>query len=127
MIAQKNGSETIFASGPDWADTIDGKFGYKLGFGIGSEGVFGFREGRSATLDGFAVYIPGADARHPKDLELFVGNESATGAFRSLGHDHGGQRQTGRWLARTQTAAHHHEVREDQDRLEPRRQRCLSL
>jgi hypothetical protein len=84
LLSQKNGGEVIFSSGGNWSKINDDELGYIYGF-ANTEAVFGFKGGHAATFDTFAVYLPGVDERHPKDIELFAGDQGVTGSFRSLG------------------------------------------
>src|SRR5262249_20926707 len=49
------------------------------------EGVWGFKDGKPATFDRFEMLIPGADQYNVRQFELLVGDDSPTGAFRSIG------------------------------------------
>ena len=88
LLATEHGGHLIVTSGDDWAGTIDGKEGYnQISYGLTSqsEAVYAFKGERSATLDRFTMLIPGTDDHHIREFELFVGNESPTGPFESLG------------------------------------------
>jgi len=88
LLAAEHGGHLIVASGDDWAGTIDGKEGYnQISYGLTSqsEAVYAFKGEQSATIDRFTMLIPGTDDHHIKEFELFVGNESPTGPFDSLG------------------------------------------
>ena len=85
LLARKNGGEAIFMSGPDWAKLNDESFTHLYGFAVGNEGVFAFREGRAGSFDTIAVYIPGGDTRHPREIEVLAGDQGPAGAFNSLG------------------------------------------
>lgn len=89
LIARKNGGEAIFVSNQYWAATIDGSLeevrAQLDGIRVGQEAVYVFRDGSAAKFSEFALYIPGASAANPKEIELFAGDEGPTGPFRSLG------------------------------------------
>jgi len=88
LLAMERGGHLIVASGDDWAGTIDGKEGYnQISYGLTSqsEAVYAFKGEQSATIDRFTMLIPGTDDHHVKEFELFLGNDSLTGPFDSLG------------------------------------------
>lgn len=83
LLARENGGELITASSEHWALTIDGKDETYAWIENG-EAVFGFRDGRGATFDTFAVLIPGTSDTNLRDFELLAGNEPG-GRFQSIG------------------------------------------
>jgi Mg-chelatase subunit ChlD len=85
LLAQKNGGEVLAAPTDLWAGVNDGKEQEIYWFRLGEEGVFGFKDGRPGTFSKFAVLIPRTADWNPKEIELLVGDEGPTGAFRSLG------------------------------------------
>ena len=91
LLAAEHGGHLVVASGDDWAGTIDGKESYnQVSYGLTSqsEAVYAFKGEQSATIDRFTMLIPGTDDHHIKEFELFLGNESPTGPFESLGKFH---------------------------------------
>ncbi len=84
LLAAENGGELLVASHPKWANTIDGKEDTYAWVDNGSA-VFGFKDGRAATFDTFAVLIPEQSDNTLRDFELLAGNDSPTGAFRLIG------------------------------------------
>lgn len=84
LLSAEHGGQLLVASSTDWNKLIDGKedtYGWtQTGFG-----VFGFRDGRSAQIDTFTVFVPEQADHNMKDFELFVGNVSPTGPFESVG------------------------------------------
>jgi hypothetical protein len=83
LLAAENGGAVVAASDDQWAQLIDGKENEAyIGQGIG---VFGFRDGRRATFDTFAVLVSSMADSNLRDFELLAGNGSPTGAFESIG------------------------------------------
>lgn len=84
LLSAEHGGQLLVASSNEWHKLIDGKedtYGWtQSGFG-----VFGFRDGRSAQIDTFTVFVPEQADHNLKDFELFVGNVSPTGPFESVG------------------------------------------
>jgi hypothetical protein len=85
LLAQKNGGEVLAAPNDLWMRTNDGKEEEIYWFAANDEAVFGFKDERPGTFSRFAVLIPGSYNWNVKEFELLVGDESPTGAFRSLG------------------------------------------
>lgn len=83
LLAGENGGELITASNERWAMTIDGKDDTYAWIDTG-EGVFGFKGGRAATFDTFAVLIPNTSDTNLREFELLASNEPNT-AFKSIG------------------------------------------
>lgn len=85
LLAAENGGKLLIASTDRWKNTIDGKEGSSGYFDKGAFAVFGFKEEKLATLEAFAVYVPGTSGTNLKDFELLVNSESPDGKFESLG------------------------------------------
>lgn len=86
LLAEANGGKILLAPSDEWKAAIDGdETGSQLSFGTGKEAVFAFRDGRRATFDTFTMLIENAAMANVKEFELFVGDESPTGKFRSIG------------------------------------------
>jgi VWA domain-containing protein len=83
LMAQANGGQLLAAPNDEWMKLNDGED--KRATTYSGAGVWGFKDGRSATFDSFEVLIPGSDQYNLKDFELLVGDEGPTGAFRSVG------------------------------------------
>ncbi len=83
LIAPAEGGEIVVASHERWNMTIDGNDDSYAWVDTG-EAVYGFRDGRAATFDTFAVLIPGTGDNNLREFELFAGNEPA-GPFASIG------------------------------------------
>ena len=49
------------------------------------EGVWGFKDGRSALLESFAILIPSTSAGNVGEVELFYSNDDPDGKFESIG------------------------------------------
>lgn len=85
LISQKNGGEVLISGGPAWTGINDDLLKHLSMFRANEEVVFGFASDRTANIDTFAIYIPEKTSFNPKEMELFVGDEGPSGAFRSLG------------------------------------------
>ena len=88
LLASDNGGHLIVASGDVWIGTIDGKEGFnQIDYGLGShaEAVYAFKDEKPATIEMFTMLIPGTADNIVKEFELFIGNDSPTGPFESLG------------------------------------------
>jgi hypothetical protein len=83
LLSPQNGGALLAAPNDDWAKLNNGVAERAVPYA--GEGVWGFKDGQSATFDRFEMLIPGTDHYNVKDFELFVGDESPTGSFRSIG------------------------------------------
>lgn len=86
LINVKFGGQILVAPADYWAKSIDSS---EEGFTItcedkDCEGVYGFKDGRSATFDMFCMLIP-ATRLNVKKFTLYYGNDSPTGRFDSIG------------------------------------------
>jgi hypothetical protein len=84
LLSSENGGELLVATHPSWTSTVDGREETYAWVENGS-GVYGFKDGRAATFDSFAVLIPEQSNMNLRDFELLVGNDSPTGEFHSIG------------------------------------------
>ena len=84
LLSQEQGGQLLVASNDRWKLLIDGKEDTYVWTDIGF-GVFGFRDGRAALIDTFAVFVPAQSGSNMKDFELFAGNAGPTGPFESIG------------------------------------------
>ena len=87
LLAAENGGFVIVASSDKWVGTIDGKEeGNTFYEGTAqAESVYAFKDEKPATIGMFTMLISGTDDANVKQFELFVGNDSPTGAFESIG------------------------------------------
>jgi TIR domain len=86
LLAADNGGQLLVASSDDWKATIDGKEGWgQISYGLGKEAVYGFKDEQTAVFDRFTMLITETGDNNVKNFELFVGNDSPTGAFESIG------------------------------------------
>ncbi len=87
LLAGENGGHVIAASSDAWVGTIDGKeeTNYINGVTSQAEAVYAFKDEKSATMDMFTMLIHGTDDYNVKQFELFIGNNSPTGPFESIG------------------------------------------
>jgi len=74
----------LVAPNDTWSATIDGKEEY-VQLEVGSEAVYAFKDEKPASFDTFATLVKGTASDNLKEFELLVGDESPTGAFRSIG------------------------------------------
>jgi len=87
LLSPNNGGQLLIAPSDAWAVVLDGKTDAHESVHVGEAAVFGFKAERPARFDTFAMLIP-TRGRNPKEFELLVGDESPTGAFRSIGTFH---------------------------------------
>jgi hypothetical protein len=85
LLARASGGELLAAPQDLWNALNDGKEDYVSWLHPDEEGVFGFKDGKAATFDTFAIFIGGANPANVKEFELLVGDDSPTGTFRSIG------------------------------------------
>jgi len=83
LLSPQNGGALLAAPNDDWARLNNGVAERAVPYA--GEGVWGFKDGKPATFDRFEMLIPGTDQYNVKEFELFVGDESPTGSFRSIG------------------------------------------
>jgi len=83
LLSPSEGGEIVTASNERWNLTIDGKEDTYAWVDAG-EAVFGFKDGRAATFDTFAVLVPSASDNNLREFELLISNEPG-GPFQSLG------------------------------------------
>jgi hypothetical protein len=83
LLSPQNGGELLAAPNDDWAKLNNGVSERAVPYA--GEGVWGFKDGAPATFDRFEMLIPGTDHYNVKEFELFTGDESPTGSFRSIG------------------------------------------
>ena len=87
LLSRDNGGQLLLAPSDAWAVVLDGKTDAHESVRVGETAVFGFKDERPARFDTFAMLIP-TRGRNPKEFELLVGDQSPTGAFRSIGTFH---------------------------------------
>jgi len=83
LLDAENGGEMITAQVADWARTVDGNEGTYLWAGP-SEAVFGFKDGRSATLEGVEILIKGSDQYNVSEFEVLTSTDTPEGPFKSI-------------------------------------------
>ena len=84
ILAAANGGQLLVAPNDTWSGTIDGKEEY-VQLAVGSEAVYAFKDEKPASFDTFATLVKATASTNLKEFELLVGDESPTGAFRSIG------------------------------------------
>jgi hypothetical protein len=85
LLALENGGEVLVGNSPDWPKVNDGDDTTWFYTALGGEVVFGFKDGKAATFDTFAMLIPKTDTDNVKGFELSGGNAAPTGPFQSIG------------------------------------------
>jgi hypothetical protein len=83
LLASSSGGELVLAPNERWSATIDGRDDTYAYVDAG-EGVYGFKDGRAATFNAFAVLIPSTSDINLGTFELLAGND-LRGSFRSIG------------------------------------------
>jgi len=84
ILAAASGGQLLIAPNDSWAATIDGKEDL-ASLAVGTEAVYAFKDEKAATFDTFATLIKETTGDNLKEFELLAGDESPTGAFRSIG------------------------------------------
>jgi hypothetical protein len=84
ILAQRNGGQLIAANNDEWQKLNDGKEDDRAVTYAGV-GIYAFKDGKPATITGVDLLIPEQSEYNVKDFEVFVGDESPTGAFTSVG------------------------------------------
>jgi len=84
LLSKNNGGQVVVASSDAWLKTIDDRESEGTEVRQDDSAIYGFRDGRRATFDTFAVLIPGKFDGNVKDFELLAG-DSPTGEFTSIG------------------------------------------
>src|SRR5262249_52920747 len=83
LIAAANGGVLVAAPNDEWSKLNDGKDERATTYD--GEGIWSFKDGKSATFDSFDVLIPAADQYNLREFELLAGDDGPLGQFRSLG------------------------------------------
>lgn len=84
LLSKGNGGHVVVASSDAWLKTIDGNESQGAEVKADDSAIYGFRDGRRATFDTFAVLILEKNPQNVKAFELLAG-DSPTGEFRSIG------------------------------------------
>jgi hypothetical protein len=88
LLSAENGGHVVTATGDEWLATIDGKEGFnQITYGLkdNNEAVYAFKGEKKVQLEIFTMLISEAEDNNIKEFELFVGNDSPTGTFESIG------------------------------------------
>lgn len=86
LLAAAAGGQLLASPTDEWTKAITGKDDEVANVcGFPSEGIFGFKDEKPATFSRFEILIPHADGGIIKEFEILAGDESPTGAYRSLG------------------------------------------
>lgn len=83
LLAPANGGVLVYGRNAEWEKLTDGR--PMSGATYAGEGVWRFKDGRPAELERIEVLVDGRDGYNLKEFEVLAGDESPTGAFRSLG------------------------------------------
>ena len=84
LFAPENGGKILVSSSERMNSLVDGNTNVVV-ISDNEFAVFGFKDGRAATFSQFAYYIPETSRYNLLNFELFSGNDTPTGAFRSIG------------------------------------------
>jgi hypothetical protein len=88
LLSAENGGHIVTATGDEWLSTIDGNESFnQITYGLkdNNEAVYAFKGEKKAQLEMFAMLINDKDDNNIKEFELFIGNDSPTGTFESIG------------------------------------------
>lgn len=84
LLSPRNGGRLLIASEQIWkAYADDLEQGARAT--LNEEGVWGFKDGRSALLESFTIFIPSASMTNVREVELFYSNDDPGGKFESIG------------------------------------------
>ncbi|NKB19546.1 MAG: VWA domain-containing protein [Alphaproteobacteria bacterium] len=83
VFAPTNGGDLLFSPNDEWVKVNLGN--RKRAVVRVGEGVWAFKDEKSAKLKAVQIYIGGAEKYNIKDFEILVGDEGPTGKFRSVG------------------------------------------
>ena len=83
LLASENGGRVLASTNEETHRLTDGKLDWLTD--DGGFGIYGFKDGKSATFNQFQTYVPGSSCCGRHEIELFFGNESPTGKFTSIG------------------------------------------
>jgi TIR domain len=86
LLSAANGGHLMAAPADSWRfaidDNVDAWEYIQAGAG---DGVYAFKDEQPATFDTFMMLIPDTSGLNIKDFELFAGNDTPLGTFRSIG------------------------------------------
>jgi hypothetical protein len=88
LLSAEKGGHIVTATGDAWLETIDGKTSWNeilYGLKDNNEAVYAFKGEKKAQLEMFTMLISEAGGSNIKEFELFIGNDSPTGPFESIG------------------------------------------
>jgi hypothetical protein len=88
LLSAEKGGHVITATGDEWLATIDGKGDMNWiigGLEEKNEAVYAFKSEKKAQLKMFTILINETSDHNVKEFELFIGNDSPTGSFESIG------------------------------------------
>jgi hypothetical protein len=85
LLAPDQGGQALVVPNDGWFKPISGNENELATVATGQEAVYGFKDEKPAIFSRFSVLIPEESAHNPKQIELLVGDDSPTGAFRSVG------------------------------------------
>lgn len=83
LLASENGGRIVASTNEETHRLTDGFLDYIND--NGGFGIYGFKDGKSATFNQFQTYVPSSSCCGRHEIELFFGNESPTGNFTSIG------------------------------------------
>lgn len=84
LLAPEHGGKILVSSGEQLLRMVDGKTEVVI-ITNNDFAVFSFKDKRAATFSQFGYYLPGTDRYNFLDFELFYGNDTPTGEFKSIG------------------------------------------
>lgn len=85
LLSPSEGGQLLAAPSDNWQRAVTGDESQYARVSQGEEAIFGFTDDKSATFAKFTMLINGASNENIKDFELFAGDDSPNGQFRSLG------------------------------------------
>jgi len=84
LLAPDQGGQALVVPNDSWFKPISGKEDESAKVYAGHEAVYGFKDEGPAIFSKFAVLITEQSSSNPKQIEILVADDSATGTFRSI-------------------------------------------
>jgi len=88
VLSPQNGGKLIAFSDPQVGNLIDGASndpGKYAELNVNAEGIFGFKDGKTATISKIAIPIFQTESINPKKVEISVSETSPTSGYKTVG------------------------------------------
>ena len=84
LVSPENGGKLITADHTDWSKTVDGDESTELWQNRNAEAVFGFNDGKSATVEAVEVLVAETSNYNVSELEVLTSTAGPEGPFTSV-------------------------------------------